>query len=452
MFGEAPELPALIVFLILGIVPAALVYFSREDFFDPRVSFVLAYVYLTAGPVIYSLLMNDPYHPGMKVDNLSAVLISCGTAIVGFSIGASIALKGHRVNRNVGSATLTPYARETNSTLRGICLLGCLLAMALMAHFGSRIQTNQFMTNITKSHYVLYADEGDLRLKTIFSGLSSFFIILFLITDKFCASKRLSLTSIFVMLVYVGICFSNGEREAVLVVLVWIAIHWQELTKTQILSFGGFCVLMVGMSPLLRKFGLGVESQLSMVGQVKGEDFLKSIVHLSSNLHVYTNVVSIVPDIEPFWQGKSILSTLASFIPGRFELKELTPARWFREVYDMQRISRFAFSQDAEAYLNFGWVGPPIWFSVWGCFLGTMYRKATSPKTNSIDSFLWWNALSVSLFSIRSDSRGFIKLLVVALVLSKLLWIFSDMMTKRRSQVVSVQKTSRTPVPHKTAA
>ena len=101
----------------------------------------------------------------------------------------------------------------------------------------------------------------------------------------------------------------------------------------------------------------------------------------------FTNVATEVPAVDSHWYGHSLLVALVSFIPGDFPLKDDTPVHWFHDIYDMQKVAGYAFSQDAEAYLNFGWIGPPLWFAVWGYLLSVGYRRAIRPGARLWDAF-----------------------------------------------------------------
>ena len=115
---------------------------------------------------------------------------------------------------------------------------------------------------------------------------------------------------------------------------------------------------------------------------------------MSSNLHVYMNAVEAVP--------------------GAFALKQETPAWWFSGIYDCQRHAGYGFSQDAEAYLTFGWLGPPLWFPVWGYLLAQACRRIiVNPKIP--DLFIWQHLAATSAFAIRSGTRGLFKMVVLGI-------------------------------------
>jgi len=117
-------------------------------------------------------------------------------------------------------------------------------------------------------------------------------------------------------------------------------------------------------------------------------------MHMSSNLHVYMNAIEAVP--------------------GAFALKQETPVWWFSGIYDCQRHAGYGFSQDVEAYLTFGWLGPPLWFCVWRYLLAQACRRTIiAPKIR--DWFIWQHRAAISAFAIRSGTRGLFKMVVLGI-------------------------------------
>jgi len=231
-----------------------------------------------------------------------------------------------------------------------------------------------------------------------------------------------------------AVCTYSGERDVLLVAGVWCISNWSKLSRFSIVVVMLLLVGWLGLSPILRTGGLGFGSQLAAIEQFRGEDWFYSVTHFAPNVHVYTNVATEVPAVDSYWRGRSLLASLASFFPGSFPLKDETPAHWFRDVYDMQKVAGYAFSQDAEAYLNFGWLGPPLWFAVWGYLLSVGYRRAIRPGARLWDMFIWWYAVAISLFGVRSDSRGILKMFILGAVASKLLCVFADHWSEYRAR------------------
>jgi hypothetical protein len=409
-----PELAGVVTLVFTSCVAALLAYRTRREIFDPRVFFVLLYAYMTLGPCLFAIVTSEPYHPGLKVNELNSVLYSCTTAVIGFSLGATIALRGTPLRKFDG---ITPRFRQdqlANAIVRAMLVACCVTTMVLMVYYGYLMRSSVPDPTVGKAYLLRFADPGVVRSFRFFSSGCLLFQTLFVIAESVSTRKFLSPRIVLIVGAYTLICFVNGERDVLIVIAVWLTTNWKKMSRSQILLAATASILWLGLTPMLRRFGLGWENQISAVQAASFMDWLHPVMHMSSNLHVYTNVVDAVPSIEGHWFGRSLLSSLMSFVPGDFALKQETPAWWFSGVYDHQGLAGYGFSQDAEAYLNFGWVGPPLWFAVWGYLLALAYRRTiVNPRT--LNLFVWWHMAATSAFAIRSDTRGLFKMVVLGI-------------------------------------
>ncbi len=435
---DLPELFALGVLYGTAVVLAYLVYRVRRDLFDPRVFFPLFYAYVCSGACLFKIFCSGEYHPGLKVDLLIPVLFSCSTAIVGFVVGGTFGMrKTGRLpqTRRVTYPVKTLKQRLSNRIVRDIAVLGAAVTVAGYAFFSYLLQSNAPVgEHVGKAYHLANADEGTLRLFYFFAAASTATLTLAVITDAYVSRKAFSPAIASLLAFAFAVCTYSGERDVLLVAGVWCISNWPKLSRFSITVVVILVVGWMGLSPVLRTSGLGFGSQLSAIEKVRGEDWFYSVTHFAPNVHVFTNVATEVPAVDEHWNGKSLVGAFASFLPGEFALKDETPSRWFHEVYDMQKVAGYAFSQDAEAYLNFGWFGPPLWFAVWGYLLSVGYRRAIRPNAQLWDVFIWWYGVAVSVFGVRSDSRGILKMFILGAIASKLLCLLADHWAENRSR------------------
>jgi oligosaccharide repeat unit polymerase len=164
----------------------------------------------------------------------------------------------------------------------------------------------------------------------------------------------------------------------------------------------------------------------------------------SSNLLVFTNVTQWVPEQEGYWYGESYVDAALNLIPG-LPIGE-TLSMWFKRMYEYQGRSGFAFSMDAEAYVNFGWIGPALVFAGWGAVLGYLYRQSrVRPGVNTI--FIWVLALTSSLFAIRAFSLPLLKMVVYGALGSRLVWFIALAFDQARRQRMPPPRRPLTPPP-----
>jgi hypothetical protein len=442
MYYEWPEVGAIALLWATACIPAWLVHRRRQDIFDPRVFYPCFYAYMTTGPCLFKILKAGSYHPGLKVDLLAPVLLSCCTAVGGFSLAASMALRRwphRRPGQILVRSPISPRYRASNALLREIAILGAAVSIASYGYFSFKLQAQTVsVAGDGKAHIIANADEELLRQFYFFAAAASASLTLAVIADACVSRTAFSPMILGLLLAEFAACAYSGERDILLVGGVWCVANWSKLSRPQIAISASALVVWLGVSPVLRAVDLGFGNQIAAVKYFTMEDWLYSVTHFAPNVHVFTNVVDQVPAVDPFWYGSSIIDTLSSFLPGNLALNELTPAGWFRDVYDMQRVAGYAFSQDAEAYLNFGWIGPPLWFAAWGYLLGGVYRRATRPGARLIDVFVWWFAVATWLFGVRSDSRTILKMLIVGVAAATWLsWLAHSWTNRGRTRIAS---------------
>lgn len=427
------EASCLALLVAAAVAPAVWVYRARRDLFDPRIFFPLLYVYASAGPIAFKIVFTGEYHPGLKTEMLNAVLCSCATAVVGFNAGATYGLRKtgrRRTARRPQHALATERDRLSNRYVRDLAVLGAAVMLTGFAAVSHELWSTS--SGLSKAYHLATASESVTHWYYLFAAAASASVSLAVITGAHVSKSAFSPPILGLLAAHFAICTYSGERDALLVGGLWCLSNWRRLSKSMIVAIALVGVGWLGLSPLLRNAGVGIESRLALMNEVELEDIARSVTHFAPNVHVFTNVATEVPATEPHWYGRSVAGALLSFLPFEPEWAQETPTRWFREVYDHQRVAGYAFAQDAEAYLNFGWIGPPLWFALWGYALSVAYRNAIKADARLWTVFLWWHALSISAFGIRTDSRGMLKSLVVGAVASKLICTLGDLRAARR--------------------
>ena len=403
----------LTVLACVTIIPAVWVYIRHRDLFDPRVVFPLVYGYGVAGPCI-NYLLSDWYLLGIKTEYILQVLFSCSSAAFCFSVGVTLAL--HRI----GSATIQvqPFAPGTEEadanlwTMRLTYLLA-LTSVAMLAYCTFEVVGS--VSGVSKALYREYADPTIFMLYRKFHALSKVLIVAFIAANAFTGKSKLPLVAL--LWFYSIVCLAAGERDFILLCFFWIAISRRQLSRSVFIAVILLCALSFVLCPLARRGGLQFGTQLETLRAKENvvEEARGDLLGFCGNILVFTNVVSMIPDQEPFYHGETLVISLSSFIPGDFEYKNRSPMLWFMENFDCQGTAGHAFAIDAEGYMNFGWAGPPLFFFVLGSFLGILYRRAAITRGWFNHIYYYW-ALMACLFAIRADSRDLLKTLVYGAV------------------------------------
>src|SRR4029077_13194471 len=90
-----------------------------------------------------------------------------------------------------------------------------------------------------------------------------------------------------------------------------------------------------------------------------------------SNLFVASRVVEWVPAEAPFEHGMTYVHTAVKLVPSFVlpEIRQESLLAWFKERYAPTSQSGYGFGMEAEAYLNFGFLGPVVVFGLWSFLL-----------------------------------------------------------------------------------
>lgn len=435
---EYPETPWVIALFAVSVACSGYFLARRRHVFDPRVFFPVVYGFALYGPCLHSLWFDEPYHHGVKIDLLPQMLGSGCTAIFGFCIGASLAMG--RFGRTPVSQTngsgfvvLPTRHRDTAATVRRLSAAVAVLAIFAYAYFTFQLIASQPNGGgESKSAFFDNASEGVLRGLHFSTSLCSVMLVTYIIADSACSRRLLSFETLLTLPLYSLVCMVGGERDFVLVGLIWMAANWSRIAvKFRVaLVTAAFAVIII--IPIIRAQGLGAGNISDGLARMDLAAATKSLFRIAPNATVYTSTIAMVPSGEPHWHGRSVVNAVRSFVPGQPESVHFTPMRWFADNYEKQGRSGFAFCQDAEAYLNFGFYGVPVWFGCWGLFMGTMYRRAHTYGASLVTIFVWWQSATAFMFAIRADIRTPLKIIVYGCIAVKAMSVTAELLNAYR--------------------
>jgi hypothetical protein len=193
-------------------------------------------------------------------------------------------------------------------------------------------------------------------------------------------------------------------------------------------------LFVVALVPLARQTGLDADAQLTHASEVTAEEMVGSLATTSSaNLFIFTKIAAWVPAYYGYSYGQTYLDAVVTLIPAQEETRTRSLLAWFRDEYAPRGMSGYGFALDAEAYMNFGWLGPPIFFLAWGAFLGLAHlprRRIRKPR----QLFYSVYPLVISVFAIRADFRGFSRMLLYGVALLLLIEVTAFVLTRPRQR------------------
>lgn len=414
-----PEaLTGLLAFLATAVVPAVLVRLARGDSTDPRFVFPLLYAGLTAGPAIWVALGGE-FYAGVEVDELSHVFLVCSGAVVAFVVGASVTMRGVPAARPV---LVTPDLVSA----RWIAIGG--MALLLLAYGYASVQLKGSSPDALKAQVLLRGSPEVVRAYYLFSAACFVAGTLVVVLDSAVTRGRMTIELALLFLVYAAIQTWNDEREIALVVVGWLLMNARSRGRRVVLAVVVGTAFFVSAVAYLRA-GTNIDDRLSMARQSSTDDLVETLLtKSSSNLFVMTKISRWVPEREPLRLGSTYVESLRSFLPGA-PSKGLSD--WFKERYAPGAASGYGFAMDAEAYLNFGWLGPSVVFFAWGAGLGALYRRTRRRQATWFAHYLWILMLTYSAFAIRADSRALLKIFIYGLVAGAAIAIAAVVMGRR---------------------
>jgi hypothetical protein len=225
------------------------------------------------------------------------------------------------------------------------------------------------------------------------------------------------------------LCLLEGERDVVLALLM-LPIAWstagvlaararrtgmmrQTLRACAALAIAA--VVLVGLEWARSGGALSWSAQVSAISdRAREESVVQSVLGLGSNLFITSRVVEWVPQEIPYRWGETYLHTTVNLIPS-FLLPDLrfeSLLKWFKERYAPTSQTGYGFGMEAEAYLNFGLLGPLGMFALWSFGLSRLHDGARRLPQAVLYRYAFTFMVPFSLSCIRGDSlmgaKGFL--------------------------------------------
>lgn len=432
----------LLVFAALSLVPALLVYRARRDVVDPRVIFPVLYFLLTSGPVLWHLT-GGAYYAGIEAARVPDVLLSCGSAIFAFTLGATAILWRPLRPAGVGGLQHDPGVMRVARVVLVVAALGLLVAYAFIS-----LRMKQSSGAVLKAAVISSAGP-ELARAYYFLSAGLFVATTALVAlDSYISRGRRNPVVLAVLGMYLIVQTWNDEREIALVLGAWMLLNARYWSRRFIIALVLGVSLFVGTIAVVRA-GRDDEARARLMEDQEVSDIAESLLtKSSSNLFVFSKIITWVPEEQPYRWGSTYGDSLLSFFPGASEESKRSLSDWFKSVYAPGSGSGYGFAMDAEAYLNFGWIGPPLVFFLWGALLGWLYARARRPGAGWFNAFLWVLTTSYSIFAVRADSRMLFKMLGYGLIGGGLVLVTSTLLagSARRALARRQQMTKPTTV------
>jgi oligosaccharide repeat unit polymerase len=405
----------LLIMLLTAAVPTLALIRRGRDIADPRIVFGCGYALLTGGPVLW-YYWSDFYYHGINVEMIPLVLLSCSSAIVAFMLGGSLALRRAYARDKRKPNPSGPHpSREARVVYH--LLLVFLFAMIGVYGFAAILLRRGASSFDFKSDVLVSAGGTTLRLYYIAAVAIIIGATALVCYDAVLRNGRTGRIVWVVLGFFALLGLLNGERDVALPVAAWILVNlrYRRFRKIAIVAVG--LIVLLAVVPVARQAGYAVNAQIERASEMTMEGMFESLATKTSpNLFVFTKVASWIPRHYDFYYGRTYADALLSFVPWYEPARQRSLLTWFRNEYAPRGVSGYGFAPDAEAYMNFGWLGPPIYFFLWGLLLGALYKPGPPESLTPARMYFSVYPLVISMFSIRADFRGFSKMMVFGLL------------------------------------
>jgi len=347
---------------------------KENHLISPFIFYLLFYLYFTFGPVVAFYLGLDIYS-GIKSAYLidSVEVFICG--VLGLLLSYTIRLKAYRV----------VVIKEDRLYIFHKLVLFLFIVVVLIAFVNLILNykggsKSNILNSLGSIHYVVM----------YFAPL--------ILCIRFSLEKKTLFYETIIGGAFLFYCLVVGERDFI---LLFVPILLVASLKVYISNTKVFLLLLISSIAFTALSVLRASSDTSLL--------IESLLNQGSNLMVVSNVVYWL-DIGKihFLNGASYLDTFYSLMQVR-ELQEygyLT--HWFTNNYSANvRPGAYGFAIDAEAYLNFGYLGVFVFFLLQGYFFKLSW--AYTKKGSAFFKFLSLYGTYIAIYAIRGDSNMLFK-------------------------------------------
>jgi oligosaccharide repeat unit polymerase len=372
-------------------------YFLRKTLFDPYSLFIIAAGLFNGGQALLEILgMNSG---GILSGEVQAEVVTKALFLITISMlcfhAGALAASTRKPRRRTVEAN-TPN-RERALRLVGWLLLAITVVPTL---------------NLLRGSFALVMDYGYMGLYTNrAAGSLSFALSGFLVPGAIflLAGSRNSRWTQFFCLILIALYASAylflGGRAAVMSCVAVAWVYENRISRIPRSLIWLLAVAALIIFPLVRNIRttsgrdrLSWESQIESFGNL-GNPVSSSISEMGHQLSIVTHTITLVPDIRPFDLGVSYLYAASTIIPNlgwevHPNIAHGLLADWLVMTVDpgiAYSGGGLGFSFIAESYLNFGWIGGPLWLGFMGFCIGSLFLTADSgdpAKHALIGSFL----------------------------------------------------------------
>jgi oligosaccharide repeat unit polymerase len=410
-------------------------YWLRRTLFEPYSLFMIAAALFNGGQAfleLFGLNTNGMLGGRFPAEILAPALYQVAVSVAFLHAGA---LAAHAWRRPAAGGVNTPL-RQRATRITGWLLLAASIVPTVM------LFNSSFSLVMDYGYMSLFRNMNSMSTAL---ALSAFLVpgIIFLLAGS---AKRRG-TQIFCLTAtaaYAGIYLFLGARGSAAMVCVAVAwIYDRGIRRIPRMLIAALALAAMVIFPLVRetrltggRYRLSLEEQIQTLSNLENP-LTASVSEMGHSLVTVTHTLALVPESRPFDYGTSYLYAATAILPNLGWTVHPSVAHGLLSDWLVKTVDPFiaaaggglGFSFIAEAYLNFGWFGGPLWLGVVGFALSWLFLKADGADPAR-------QALAASFLSFFFVfARGEAAIVIRGLVWYALLpYVFAVLLTNRRSR------------------
>lgn len=356
---------------------------------DPLLMIGIYYLYFSFGPILNIALGNNIYF-GIIEDRISQATTIFALGTLGLFIG-SLSLR-----LNLPSSEDIARVSQTN-------LFGFNFVLGLVIVYSAFI--------LFTIGFTALAIAGKLdRISLISPQIHYPYLLLqfFLISFYFLARNHRLMFRLYLLnaALYCAYCLIFNERDFVFLaasILFFAFIISDEKRRSFALIRRG---ALIGVT-LITWSVFAFSARMETPG-----GFVESMLNQGSLLFINTQILEYI-DLTNYLLGETYVNSMLSVLPGFLYEADYSLSTWFVDYYAPGGRSGYGFALDAEAYLNFGYLGVVVFFGLIAVGIRLVFATARqTPMGVFFSVFL----MAFIMYAIRNDSLGLVNATFYAFV------------------------------------
>ena len=399
-----------LIFTFVSIFLSFVSFKQTKDILDPRVIFFLIY-WLSYSSNLYSILFEGEVPVIIAYENIENMLISLSFSFFIFWLSSFFFIRKNKIGLISTGFNQKAFIIFSRNLLYPISFV-MIAAFSFFAFYFAvqGVSRIEISTSTPSGIFVIY---------NFVIKFYMFFLLMLISFDSNLREKSWFFKIFILVIIGLFAGITIGEREPVLLLIMFSFLYYKKkISNKHILYLIIFSVTAFYIIPFVRNLNIS-DINLNDLSNFYQNPFPR----IGANALVFSNIISMVPDAFPYFYGKSYFYSLMSFVPfDIFETKQMTPALWFAENYVFQGNSGLDFCLEAEAYMNFGFLGVPVIFS----FISIAYSFFYSKYKNGSSVFflvIYPPLFVVMLQSVRTHSLTVFKSLAAFFILYIILYV-----------------------------